>query len=916
VAVASAEIFGRDEELAVVAAFLDGGFPAALLLEGEAGIGKTALWRASIEIAAARGYRVLSCSAAEAESELSFTALCDLIDDEFDEVADDLPRPQRRALAVVLLREEPDERPPGPAAVAVAFLTTLRSLASQAPVLLAIDDVQWLDRPSADALSFFARRVGGAPVALLVSRRTDGGSGAPLGLDRAFGERLRRVRPGPLSLGATHRLLQSHLGLTLPRPGLHRVHSACGGNPFFALEIGRVLQERPDVLAADEALPIPHDVKRLVGRRIERLSGPGREAVLAAALHGEPSAAAVEQAADRLGLEEAVAAGVLVVGEDGLQFAHPLFGEAAVSLTLASRRREMHVRLAALVEDREAQAQHLALGTSGPAVEVAEALDCAADAARRRGAIASAAAFAEHAARLTPDGDADAAARRTIAAALRWTDAGDMRRSRALVEPLLATLPAGPLRAEALSAKARTAADLAHYRALVEEALAEPEGHPGHRVQLLFQHCHALMHAQEFDAARENAQLTVDLARRTGDVDLIVLALSLAGRLHAGGVAADMLRQTRDLERDLVGFDAYESSDTWLGWWLLANDELDAARRLLVDQHRRAIDDGDEWSRTWLHWPLTELECRAGNYDDACAYAEEGGDLAEQSDNSYALWLLPYCRALVAAHTGDRAAAHAHGEESLRMTRAIHSELFSIRPRIALGLLAVSERRYEDALNHLGRLCEVAVTGPYWATYPLWGDLFEALVCLGQLERAQSLLRDIDAHRLAVERPGTAPVLARCRGLVLAASGSIEEGIASVEQALRLQQVRPAPLERARTLLALGELQRRAKQLRAARETLREALASFESLGSPVWAERAREELGRVGGRTPSRDGLTPTERRVAELVAEGRSNKEVAAALVVSPKTIDGHLSNIYAKLGIHSRTQLARRIAAEQPE
>jgi DNA-binding NarL/FixJ family response regulator len=128
--------------------------------------------------------------------------------------------------------------------------------------------------------------------------------------------------------------------------------------------------------------------------------------------------------------------------------------------------------------------------------------------------------------------------------------------------------------------------------------------------------------------------------------------------------------------------------------------------------------------------------------------------------------------------------------------------------------------------------------------------------------------------------------------------------------------VRPAPLERARTLLALGELQRRAKQLRAARETLREALASFESLGSPVWAERAREELGRVGGRTPSRDGLTPTERRVAELVAEGRSNKEVAAALVVSPKTIDGHLSNIYAKLGIHSRTQLARRIAAEQPE
>jgi DNA-binding CsgD family transcriptional regulator len=905
------EIVGRDEELQAISVFLDLGLAGgrALILEGEAGIGKTVLWRAGTEIASRRGYRVLSCSPVESESRLTFTALRDLVSDVFDEVAGELPHPQHRALAVVLLREDPGERPAEPAAVAVAFLTTLRVLASRTPTLLAVDDVQWLDRPSADVLAFVARRVGGEPMALLLAQRTVG-KDAPLGLDRTFREGLFRVRPGPLSLGATHRLLHSRLGLTLPRPAMQRLHTACGGNPLFALEIGRVLQQTPDMLSTDEVLPIPHDVERLVGMRIERLSGSGREAVLAAALHGAPSAAVVEQAADRLGLEEAVAAGVLLGDGDGLRFAHPLFAEAAISLTPGRRRREMHLRLAALLEDREARAQHVALGASEPAAEVAETVDGAAQLARRRGAIASAAALAEHAARLTPGDDLDAIARRTIAAALWWTDAGDMRRSRALVEPLLATLPPGGLRAEALSAKARAAADLTGYRALVEEALAEPEGDPRHRVQLLFQLCHALMHALEFDAARERARATVELAERTGDLDLIVLGFSLTGRLHAGAAGSDMLHRARDLERE--GFDAYESSATWLGWWSLANDELDAARPLLVDQHRRAIDNGDEWSRMWLLWPLTELECRAGNYDAAHAHAEEAGELAEQSDNRYALWLSPYCRALVAAHTGDGANARVFAEDSLTETRAIHSELFSVRPRVVLGFLAVSEGRYEDALHHLAGLSELALTGPYWATYPFWGDLFEALVSLGEIERAQSLLSDLDRHRLATERPGAAPVLARSRGLILAASGSLDDGIASIEEALRLQQAHPAPLEHGRTLLALGELQRRAKRRRVARETLRDALARFESLGARQWAQLARAQLGRIGGRAPSGGALTPSELRIASLVAEGKTNKEVAAILVVADRTVESALTQIYRKLDVRSRTELARKLAA----
>jgi len=463
---------------------------------------------------------------------------------------------------------------------------------------------------------------------------------------------------------------------------------------------------------------------------------------------------------------------------------------------------------------------------------------------------------------------------------------------------------------EALTAKARAVEDRRVHRRLLEDAVAEADGYPNHQVRLLLQLCYALTHAQEFDAARERAHVAVEIAARTGDATLVVLALSMAGRLNVVRGGLELLRRARDLEPAAETVDAYESPTTWLGWWLLANDELDAARRLLVDQHRRAIDDGDEWNRTVLHWPLTEVECRAGNYEGARAYAEEGAELAEQSDSLYALWQSTYCRALVAAHTGDGATASAHAEHSLTQARAVHSELLAARPRIVLGFLAVSKGRYEDALHHLAGLPELGLRGPYSVTYPFWGDLFEALVSLGEVERAHSLLADLDRHRLAIERPGTAPVLARGRGLVLAASGSLEEGVASLEEALHLQQARPAPLERARTLLALGEVQRRAKQRRAARKTLQEALTSFESLGASLWAERARTEIARIAGRAPSGSGLTVTERRLAELVAEGRSNKEAAAALFVTPKTVETQLSRIYAKLGIHSRAELARHV------
>jgi DNA-binding CsgD family transcriptional regulator len=907
-----AEIIGRDEDLQTLSSFLEQRVgPGALLIEGNAGIGKTTLWRLGVERAEEQGWHVLTAGPAPSEARLELAAIGDLLGGVVDTVLPRLPSSQRNALEVALLLEEAKGSPPGERAVADAVHGAVRVLAHEGPLLLAVDDLQWLDRPSADVLSFVARRLGEDPVALLLAERTEHG-GVPHWLDRAFGERLRHVRLRPLSLGATHRLLRSRLDLTLPRPSLHRVHAACGGNPMFALEIGRVVKETPDVLRSDEPLPVPQEIEHLVGRRIQRLSEAGREAVLAAALLAGPTVRVVEEAASRTGLEEAVNAGVLVVAADALRFAHPLLAEAATLLALESRRREMHVRLAALVADPESQAQHLALGTTEPNAEAAETLDHAAAVAHRRGARSSAAAFAEHAARLTPQDDLDAVARRTTIAAHWWTDAGDTGRSLALIDPLLDQLvPATGRRLEAFHAKARAVEDRRVFRAIVEEALAEADGYPNQRVIFLFGLCSALNHALEFDGAREWAPVAVEAAGRADDPSVLVLALGMAGGLNVGRGCLETLHQALALERKLVEFDAYDSPKTWLGLWMLANDEVDEARRLLLEQHGRAVEQGDDWSRTWLHSHLTELECRAGNYEAARTHAETGLELAEQSGRVYALDVLLCSRALVAAHVGDAETARTSAEASLAAAERIHSELDTVRPRTVLAFLAVSEGNYAEALQRLEGLSEVALKGPYWATSPFWSDLFEALVSLGEVERARALLAEIEAHRHVFERPGTAPVIARCRGLVLAASGSLEESLASLEEALRLHQAHPVPFERARTLLALGEVQRRAKKRRAARETLEEARAVFESLGAQLWQQRANDEIARIGGRAPSRGPLTATELRLAELVAAGSSNKEAAAALFVTPKTVETQLSRIYAKLEIHSRAELARRFA-----
>jgi predicted ATPase len=252
------ELIGRDEELQRVQRFLEavptGG--RALLIEGEAGAGKTVLWEAALGRAAEAGLHAVAARPTEAETSFAHAALRDLVGADL-EVLDDVPRPQRRALEIALLMTERDGETPDRQAVSLATLAALRALGRRAPLVVAVDDVQWLDRPTAAVLAFAARRMAHDRIGLLLALRTTGSTPTPLDLERAYaGDRLDRLPLAPLSLGAIQRVLQRRLGWIPSRPVLHHVHELSGGNPFFALELGRAVQAGSLHLEPGERLPV------------------------------------------------------------------------------------------------------------------------------------------------------------------------------------------------------------------------------------------------------------------------------------------------------------------------------------------------------------------------------------------------------------------------------------------------------------------------------------------------------------------------------------------------------------------------------------------------------------------------------------------------------------------------------------
>jgi DNA-binding CsgD family transcriptional regulator len=903
------QLVGREAEMQALRDALATSSALAIVLEGEAGIGKTALWRAGVERAAASGHRTLAARPGEAETELSHAALDDLLSPVADEHAAELPDLQRHALDVALLRTAPGATAVSPRAVGSATLALIRAAAARGPVLLAIDDVQWLDPASAEALRFAFRRLDDEPVIVLATRRL---AGAGDRLDIGFAdERLVSIGVGPLGPEALHRLLQSRLDASIPRPALERLAEVSRGNPYHALEFARAALRHSggDDMTAD--LPLPDTIFAVLQVRLRELPAATGEALGTLAAMGRPSLDTAELVLHDGALEPAFAAGVLHEDGGAIRFDHPLLADAAYRLLTPAKRRLVHERLAELAGDAEERARHLAASSRTPDSGAAAEIARGAEQAAARGARSAAAELLEASARIEPN--ADFAARRRIDAVRHHITGGNGRRAIALCNALLEDLPPGPLRARALIARSMGEGSFHELLEFARQAASEAGEDRELLIEALGMQGTALVlldRREEAQAARQRARelCTPDLPLA---LRLVVLADSgdIAGHNGDPGAIAE-LREAAQLEGDELIVNAQFGPTTVLAKVLLLGDELDEARVLFEDRRRRAGEAGDDESVASLSIHLAELELRAGNLERARRFADEAVALQEGSYGEDAQGAPAYARALAAAYQGDVEGARESGEHGLAQCEAQGDWIFAAGNRAALGFLDLSLGDHAGAVERLGPVMERFPTR--WGLDPgmrqnlAIPDAIEALVALDRIAEADELLTAWERAGERFDRPRIHATAARCRALIAAAEGDLATAVTHAEMALERHRDLPVPFERARTLIVLGTLHRRAKHKAAARAALEEAIEILDPMGARLWAERARAELGRIGGRAKE-DGLTPTEARVAELVADGLSNKAVAAELFVSVRTVEANLTRIYAKLGIRSRTELA---------
>ena len=905
-------MIGRDDASAAIDRFLgripDG--PVGMLIEGEPGIGKSTLFSEATRKARDRGFRVLQARPAEAEAAFSFAVLGDLVGATFDEASEALPTPQRLALEVALLLRVADE-PADPRTIANALLTMVTTLSRRGGLVIAIDDAQWIDHASARALDFTIRRLPDG-VGVVIARRV--GEAIPFGLDTALTPAtLEHVMLGPLSPHALNLLIRSRSGSGMSRPMVVRVGEASGGNPFFALELSDAVERRGARSALSDALPVPPSLRELLSDRIDRLSPDARAAASAAAALSRPTSEMVRAAVGMdvdvdAALAEAEDAGVLVVERDRLRFTHPLLASAIDASLTAVQRRSLHRRLAAVVADPEERARHLARSATTADATAARAIEVGADLAMRRGAPESAAELYEAAWGLTPARESEDVARRMLRGADALLTASDIGAAQALATRALDVAPTAPLRARALmflGSIASYTGTMESRVALHEQALAEAGADDQLRAEILI----ALFEQIASDAPRaaQRVDEAVDLLGEGGDPSLRARALIskfVATAVIGHGARVDLLEEALTLESGSVG-----PPSTYPLLWYHWIDDLEAtrARFRLLDQRFR--DHGDAASTAEIVEFLAMAEFRAGNWAEAERALEDACETLSQFD----------LRGPFVASFTDRSTIDAHRGRIERARRTVEGileieglDLFWRTVCLsAQGTVEFCDGRYEAASRAWIAMREGA-RAVGWVDFlddRSEPDHVEALVAVGRLDEARAVLGHLDWRGRTLPRRWIDASLPRARALIVAADGNIPEAL-SIVQAARADP--SLPFEAARLHLVRGQLERRSNRKLEARDSLTEALHVFEALGSPPWASRARDEIARLGLRHRNANDLTESERRIAQLAATGMTNRQVADAAFVSPKTVEANLARVYQKLGIRSRAELGARMAA----
>ena len=924
----SDEIIGRDPEREVIEASLDRPRPSALILDGEAGIGKTTLWVFAQRVAAARGDHLLAWRASHAERDLAFGGLMGLLEAELDPLLELLSPARGRALARALGRTDGDDPAPEPSLVGLAVLDVFRLKSASTPLLVAMDDAQWCDPASAAAMAFAARRLKAAPVSFLFAVRTGTRDALAAEIADSIGrDRSERRSVGPLSIGALGRLIRERTGVVHPRPLLVRIHEASRGNPFVALEMSRSLIRYGAEPAPGEPFPVSPELGPLVRDRLAALSQSARTVLLMVAMASQPTVGLVQRilgADAEAAIDEVCQQEVVVAAGDRLRAAHPMYSSIAYADTPPGRLRAARRALATAVDDALERAIHRAATLDRPDPAMARELTAAAQIAIQRGAPAVAGDLLERAAGMLDS--AEATPLRMEASAARLS-AGDATGAANLLRRTLVDVPSGPRRARVLLALGEIAylESPAEALALLLEALeqAKPDAELIATVHLYI----SVLSDADPEAGLASAVAAVDLL---DGATLDGATLGGASADHPGLLAAALIERAYHwlLRGERLALDDIDRAMGMLagGDSFIARSSQERAERIFYHlgrlrealaldevEYRRLADRGQVGLLPPIVQSMSVLEQLLGDWPAARAHARECLDLVEQGEE---VWRerADMARGRILAWDGDLEAARVIGIAGLGRQAETGDAWEATIFCALLGFIELSVPDPTAALGYLLRANtyadELRVRLP--TVFRYLGDLVEAAVLAGDFELAEATLVDrLESIAERLPLPWVLAVSARGRGQVGAARGEPDDAIGWFDRSLDALDGSPMPFERARTLLGRGQVQLRVGRRRLARTDLEEARTIFAGLGAAAWTRRATAEIARLGARASSRWELTPSERSVAELAALGHTNREIADQLVLSVRTVESHIGSALRKLNVRSRVQLALALA-----
>jgi DNA-binding CsgD family transcriptional regulator len=898
---AGPELIEREQESAVLDALVDhlrdGG--GALVVRGEAGIGKSALLQRVRRRAEAQGTRPLVTVGVESEAELAFAGLHQLLRPVIGALAQQ-PESQRQELEAALglgVDLEPD-----PYRVAVAAFQLICEVADSVPLVLIVDDAHWLDRSTLSVIAFIGRRLEGEHVALIAATR--GGQSTPL--DDA---RLPTLDLERLSASAAARLLDRNA------PELHpvlraRVLAESSGNPLALVELARSMGRSGEQLSPPST-NLTARLERAFASRLGDLAPDTRPALLAAALDSRASLDEIARSSGAAleALQPAVEAGLVEIGDGGVRFRHPLIRSAVRQAASAQQVLEMYRALAEVVADPERQLWHSAMAAKGPDENIASALEQHARLAAARGAVTVAGAALERAAALTADSRRKGG--RLVAAAEIAYELGLVESARRLVDE-----------ATTFDLSGRDVARLAWFRQIISGSVWFESGaartfvtiaeqlRDGGDSDMALRSLVPIAHRCWWTRTKTRTrEYLVDAALAMGTPDDDPRVLAVVGLAHPEESGPAILKRvsrmrlhemTDPIATMYLGIAAEKAGDFATGVRFLAS-AIDGLREQV-----RLVP----LTQALVHyaWAAT---C-AGEWPAAAAAAHEGAGLARDTSQPQYGLTAELVGALATASRGTEPDIESLLAEPERALLAMKGGPLLATAHVARGAAAIGEGRHEEAFQHLWPVFDETDSAFHrFMRWPALLDLVEAAAGSGQTSRLTDVIADLEAISMYSEPPILRLNLACVRPL-LAADDEAEP----LFTAALAEDLAGYPFLRARTLFTLGRWLRRRRRSAESRSPLRESVALFDALGASAWSRRARQELRatgeRIGRRAPDlRDRLTAQELQIAQLAAEGLSNRQIAERLFLSPRTIGGHLYRIFPKLEITARGQLREAFA-----